>query len=518
MFERLAPLARKRVWLIPLVFATLLTFIYAHEKLAFHTLAEFSAIVVCFVIFAISISTSHFTNNKFLCFLAAGYFWIGFLDLCHSMVYPGMNVFMEGSGLLSTQFWIVARFFEACLLFTATLMVGRNFKMPVLFVCFGVLALGAFGLVYTGSFPVTYVEGAGLTPFKVVAEYAIIAILAAAIFSLYQRSESFQAENIVLIAAAVVMTIVAELCFTLYVGVFDFMNFLGHVFKIFSFWLVFEAVVTTNLRRPYVELTQMVARAEADRKTAESANFAKSRFLALMSHEVRTPMNGVLGMLRLMGRMELGKQQRSYVDVARKSAESLLGILNDILDYSKIEAGQIDLDLVDFDPEAVIREVLSLNQSEIDGKDLSVEISCDADVPELIRSDETRYRQIISNLVSNAIKFTEEGLIDLRISLEENGQEGEIVLKTEVVDSGVGISQKDLANIFERFTQANTMITRQFGGTGLGLAISRQLARIMGGDVYVESEPGVGSRFWFTIKAARAYRKPLSPAEQSAAL
>jgi signal transduction histidine kinase/CheY-like chemotaxis protein len=254
----------------------------------------------------------------------------------------------------------------------------------------------------------------------------------------------------------------------------------------------------TELKHRESELLETQAKLRASQEAAERANRAKSDFLAMMSHEVRTPMNGVLGTLGMLADMDLPPNQRRLVDTARASGESLLTILNDILDFSKMEAGRLELEDLAFELPTLLEGVVSLYGLQARAKGLSLCYELPPGLPSCLRGDPGRLRQMLGNYVSNAIKFTESGEVCMRVS-RADGAAGPDALRFSVTDTGIGIPPERKGDVFRDFSQLDRSFARRFGGTGLGLAITRQLAALMGGRVGFDSEPGRGSVFWFEV-------------------
>ncbi len=504
-----------RLWTVPMAMTALLVVVAQFSYGGFHILVELFAIIMSYILFAFAWSTRSFNQNNYLLILACGYFWIGSLDFIHTFVAKNVDFFVIGNNNLASQFWLGSRYSEALLLLIAPFVVSKKLNDHWLIIGFGGVAVVLSIMIFSGRFPDGFVEGKGLSDFKVYSEYLIILLLGLSLVTLFSYGRDISQREKVIIAAATVLTMCAELAFSLYTSAVGFQNFIGHIFKLFSFWLVFNAIVYSNLKKPYTALQGTVeelneyrsmlelrvqertSELEEEKTKAEIANAAKGIFLAAMSHEIRTPMNGVLGMAELLNRSTLNDQQRSYLQSLTQSGDIMMAVVNDILDYSKIVGGDIELELIDFD---IHRWLESMATTFFNSNDDSVNLilTIDPDLPKMLRGDVTRLQQIISNLLTNAIKFTTEGSIELKaqkLSLDDR----QCLIRISVTDTGIGIPSDQIDNILLPFTQAEITTTRKYGGTGLGLPICKNLVEAMNSEIHIDSVSGKGSSFFFDL-------------------
>ena len=490
--EWLNPILRWQLWLLPTIVSILLFMVAQYDFLIFHTLAELFTIIISFIMFALAWATYDYSKNLVLLFLACGYLWIGSLDLMHMLNYKGMHIFTQDLGNIGVQYWLGARYPEALLLLTAPILAPKAYNKFYLVTIFGLIALGINMMIYWGIFPTGFIDGVGLTPFKIYSEYTIDAILFLAVFSVFRYGYTITHEEKVLIATSIILTMCAELAFTFYVDVYGFSNLVGHTFKLYSFWIIYCAIILSNLKAPYTALHQSKKMLSIALDDANSANRAKSEFLANMSHDLRTPLNAIMGFSDIMRTKVFGplgnKRYEEYANDIYDSGAHLVSLINDILDLSRVEAGKYNLVESRINIEDLIRQ--SFRQlsamAKKSGHALTVKVS--EGMPDML-GDERVMIQIFNNLISNAIKFTPANGEIVVATHINNGNS----ITISVIDTGIGISDEEILQALTPFEQASTLHSKRHEGTGLGLHLCNNFMELFGGTLKVQSELGQGT-------------------------
>lgn len=620
-----------------------------------HITMELFSIVVALLIFGVVWNAYSDERAGNVMIIACAMLAVGLIDFVHMLSFKGMADFVTPSGPeKAINFWLAARFLAAISLLVVAMRPWMPLASPVkkywlLAGALGIVLLVVWiGLFHQELLPRTFIEGQGLTPLKIAAEYLIVAILAVAALLFYRQARRGAAHEAVGLFAALAISVLSELSFTLYKDVTDIFNLLGHVYKVIAYLYIYQAMFVTLVREPYQRLyaaekefratfelaavgvahvapdgrwlrvnrrlcdllrysreelmnktfldvtypddlkldldyvqrilsgeianysiekrylrkdgeivwgnltvalvrhgdgrpnyfisviVDITERKNTDqelqayrqhleemvddrteqlrhaKEAAEAANLAKSAFLSNMSHELRTPLNAILGFSELMvNDPETPAAQKANLDIINRSGTYLLGMINDVLDLSKIEAGRLELDIKAFDLQTMLEDTGRLIEQRAASNSLTFGLELDPNMPRYVRGDGGKLRQVIVNLLGNAVKFTREGGVILRVGAHPMDDPSTVRLRIEIQDSGIGIPADKFDELFKPFVQlAEPSGTK---GTGLGLAISRSLIELMGGRIDVESVPGQGTTFGIDLPL------PLSDAAEVAA-
>lgn len=471
-------------------------FLSRYNYLLFHGIVVIASVAVAVTLFSIGWNTRAFTRDNTLLVLAIAYLPVAVLDFLHMLSYKGMGVFDGRGADLPTQLWIAARYLESIsLLWAATFLGSRRSLRPdvllALFVAAGVSLYAS--IIPLGLFPSCYVEGVGLTPFKIASEYLICLLLAAAACVFWSRRRHLDRSLLNLLLASVLVTIVSELSFTLYVDVYGVSNVMGHLFKLLSVLLVYLALVRGALTNPYRTLLRELSSELAQRKASEeqlrTANRELDAFVHTVSHDLRSPLTPIIGYadyLQTNCAERLADEEQAILKNIGQSGRVMDAMMEDLLTLARV--GHLEPPAAPVDTGAVVDEILL----ELGGRlaDAGV-IPTRGTMPHL-RISESLVRQIFSNLVGNALRYGAAGGA-VALGGERNGD----MVRFYVRDHGPGIPEAERDRIFDLFYRGST--GKRIKGSGIGLAIVQKIGRLYGGRAWVEETPGGGATFWVEV-------------------
>ncbi|MFH1483702.1 MAG: MASE3 domain-containing protein [Chloroflexota bacterium] len=467
-----------------------------YSYLLFHSTAELFSIVVAFSAFIIAWNSRRFLDNNYLLFMGIAYLFIGGLDLVHTLAYRGMGVFQGYGSNLATQLWIGSRYVESLSFLIAPFLFGRRLRPGFVFLSYGVaISLLLASIFYWKVFPVCFVEGTGLTPFKIASEYLISLILLASIFLLFQRRRAFDRGVLRLLVASMVVTIAAEMAFTLYTDPHGLFNLLGHYLKIVSFYLVYVAIIETGFKRPYALLFRNLKQSEESlaRQAAELAAVNKEleAFSYSVSHDLRAPLRGIDGFSQALLEDYAGKldaQGKDYLQRVRAACQRMAQLIDDLLSLSRVARAETRYEVVSLSGLAqTIATELRKAQPE-----RQVEFIIAGG---LVASGDVRLLRItLEKLLENAWKFTAKHP-SARIEFGAVQREGKTVYF--VRDNGVGFDMAFADKLFSPFQRLHA--ETEFPGTGIGLAMAERIVHRHGGRVWAEGEVERGATFYFTL-------------------
>lgn len=469
--------------------------------LLFHTLVEFFSIVIAYSIFIIAWNSKKYIANNYLLWIGIAYFFISGLDLLHTLSYTGMAIFTDYP-FYANQLWIAARYTESITFLLAGIFIIKNWPFSAtkaFFVYLFLFTIIIASVFWWKVFPVCYVEGEGQTIFKIVSEYIIIIILGLNIYLLYRHKRKFDPRVYLWIIFSLVFTVFSEFSFTLYFNNYGFTNFLGHVFKLASFFLIYKAIVVTGFKNPMTILFRELKQNEQELK---ELNFTKDRFFSIIAHDLKSPFNTLMGFSELLlnNRNKLSQEEmEKMLNLINQSAQRTGNLLENLLEWSRTQTGRLQTQPELFDIREIILENIDLlNQPALEK---NINLFSIIDEPKQVYSDKNMVRTVLRNLISNAIKFTYP---NGKVYVETN-EISNYTLEVKVIDNGRGIDQEQQRKIFQfGEKKISSLGTAQEKGTGLGLIICKEFIQANHGMIKVESQPGEGTTFIFTLPRTKS--------------
>ncbi|MFW9994051.1 MAG: MASE3 domain-containing protein [Candidatus Odinarchaeota archaeon] len=472
-----------------------------YSFLLFHSLVELFSIIVACSIFLIAWNTRKITDNRYFLFIAIAYLFIGIIDLLHTLAYANMGVFPGYSSNLSVQLWIVARYTESISLLIAVLLMNSTmngkigFNGNVVVITYSVITGSLIAAVFTGLFPVCFIEGKGLTPFKIISEYIIIVILASTLVLMYWRRDSFHRNVSTLLASAIITTMGAELVFTFYASIFSFPILIGHLLKLISFYFIYKAIIESSLVKPYSFLYGNLQREKNTAlrlvKDLNAANEDLKEFAYVVSHDLKAPLRAIgiaAEWLKMDYAEQLDAEFSETIDSLCSRVDTMNKLIDGILEYSRVV--RFKEEVIELDVNELVKSVINLLSPPE-----NIHITIETPLP-VILAERNRIAQIFQNLIDNAIKFMDKTAGKIGISCEEYKEDNGYWLFS-IADNGPGIEEEHQETIFELFQKISSSNTND--SHGIGLSIAKKIVEMYGGRIWVESTVNEGSTFFFTF-------------------
>ncbi|HEX2395490.1 MAG TPA: MASE3 domain-containing protein [Bacteroidales bacterium] len=480
--------------------SVLLFDLIVNNYLLFHIIAEFFSISILFTLFTITWNAKDHLNNRYLLFIGIGGLFIGVLDLLHTLTYKGMNI-IPSDRYYANQFWIATRLFESIIILSGFLFVAKKIRISVswLLVIYSIVTTGiTLSILYFKIFPACFVENVGQTPFKIYSEYVIISILIAALGVLKWKENYFEKEIHQLILWSIIFAIISEFCFTLYIGNYDYINKVGHIFKIVSFYLIYKANIQSGFKKPietfFHDLKISQEKNIEYNKELEKQIATKNRFFSILSHDLRNPFTVLLGFTEYLLDNDKNikeEERKNIIKMIYETADETYRLLENLLSWSRTQTNTISYNPVVFDIGGILNESSELISRQAALKEITLIKDYS---PASVIADIDMIKTVIRNLLSNAVKFTHKsGTVKIKTRKEEN------FLAIEIIDTGIGIPGEKLESLFHTDINHSTKGTADEPGTGLGLMLSAEFIKINKGQFYIESEVNKGSTFTFTL-------------------
>ncbi len=480
----------------------ILHIIARHDYLLFHTLVELFSVIVAFSLFSITWNSRKMLDNQYLIIVGIAAFFIALLDLFHTITYKGMGI-IPGTIYYANQFWIATRFLESITLLIGFLFLSKKIKISfeLLFVIYTIISgLIILSILQWKIFPVCYIEGVGQTHFKIYSEYIIIFILFLALFFLVKNHHYFHKSVYYLLMFSIISTIISEFCFTLYFSNYGLFNQLGHYFKLGSFYLIYKANIETGFMKPneiiYRNLKLSQEKVDHYNEQLQEQIETRDKLFSIIAHDLRSPFTAILGYAELLykeGDSYDKEQVKRFSETIYNIGNSTVELLENLLHWSRLKSGTLKAYISGIDPDEIIREVYRLYHELALKKEVDLKLELDKDV-QTVYADSEMIRTVVRNLVANALKFTDKGGV-ITISTSSYNEQTLVT----VSDTGIGIKSGDISKLFVNGSNWTTAGTANEKGSGLGLQLCKEFVEKNNGKIWVESEPGKGSRFMFTI-------------------
>lgn len=461
----------------------LLYVIASHNYLLFHVSVEMFTVIVAASIFMFAWNTRKISQNDYFLFLSIAYLFVGGIVFLHTLVYKGVNIIPGFNANLPTQLWIAGRYLLAFSLLISPFFIGKKLKKAVIFILYLVIfTLIVASTFYWKNFPISYVEGVGLTSFKIVSEYIISFLFLISIVILIRVKDKFDKEVFRYLIISLILNIFSELLFTLYVSVYDLFNMLGHLAQFFSYYFIYKAIVAIGLTQPYnllfLELKELGKR--------------KDDFLSIASHEFKTPVTSIKAYSQIL-KQQFSKtgdiKKTDFADQISRQADKIADFIDNFMDINKIESGKLIINLSEFDYDDLVLQTISDCQH----TSAKHKVLLRGKTGVILKGDRNRIGQVLTNLIVNGIKYCPNGgkiIVNLR--------KDKHLIITSVRDFGIGIEKNKKSQIFTKYYRTKEG-EKNAQGLGLGLYIAREIIKLHSGKIWVESEKNKGTIFYFSL-------------------
>ncbi|TFG16743.1 MAG: hypothetical protein EU533_08770, partial [Promethearchaeota archaeon] len=438
------------------------------------SLAELFSIIIAFMIFIIGLNARKSYENPFFMVLSISFFSIGIIDLFHTLSYEGMQIFLGYDANLPTQLWIVARYVQAISLIFATMVINKKIKYATLFIAYSVITFMLIAIIFLKYFPTCYIESQGLTPFKIISEYIIIAVLGLSIYNLYRNQEPFQSRILNFIIIAIVITILSELFFTFYISVYGISNYIGHVFKIIAFFLFYKEIIQIAFKDPVNFLYKKLKQSESDYREAYlNANFYKDLF----THDISNIFQVIYSSIEL-AKLQRNIKSEELISRIEKQLKKGSELIDNIRKFSEIETADLPIEIVDV--KRNLEESLNLLKLSFEDKNIETKIILQGKNTNALSNE--LIDEIFMNLLTNAVKYNNNDPIEIEGVFSEVVFKNRNYIKIEIKDNGIGIPDEKKDVIFEKGNK-----TLKGGkGLGFGLSLVRTVIKKLNGKIWVE--------------------------------